>query len=98
MRRLLFALSASVVLSADAGYVPSNGFVPDAATATRIAEAVFIPVYGAGQIAKEEPFTARLEGGAWIVKGTLRAGFVGGVAVVKIDRRDGRILYMMHGK
>jgi len=42
--------------------VPPNGFAPDSATAARIAEAVWIPVYGAEQIAKEKPFKATLQG------------------------------------
>ena len=34
-------------------YVPPKGFVPDSATAVRIAEAVWIPIYGAEQIIKK---------------------------------------------
>jgi hypothetical protein len=96
------ALSQSI-----AGYKPAAGFVPDSKTAIAIAEAVLIPVYGKEQIESERPFTSTLKEGVWTVAGTLHCSdgkggittlCVGGVAVVKIARHNGRILYMMHGK
>jgi hypothetical protein len=53
------------------GYVPANGFVPDETTAIKVAEAVLIPVYGAQQIADEQPFRAELRGDIWTVSGTI---------------------------
>lgn len=41
-------------------YIPPQGFVPDAATASRIAEAVWIPIYGEKHIAAEKPFKVTL--------------------------------------
>jgi len=80
-------------------YIPPNGFVPDAATATRIAEAVWIPIYGAEPIAKEKPFKATLKGDVWTVTGKdLPPGTVGGVAEAEISKRDGRILRVIHGQ
>ena len=80
-------------------YVPPNGFVPDAATAARIAEAVWIPIYGAEQIAKEKPFKTSLKGDVWTVTGKdLPAGTLGGVAEAEISKRDGRILRVIHGQ
>jgi hypothetical protein len=43
-------------------FVPAKGFVPDAANACRIAEAVWIPIYGEKLIAKEKPCKATLRG------------------------------------
>jgi len=89
------------------GYTPNGGFVPDSQTAVKIAEAVLIPVYGEKQIRSEEPFTAELKGVVWTVGGTLRCpdgkgGFTtdcdGGVAVVKLSKTDGRVLFMLHYK
>jgi NTF2 fold immunity protein len=89
------------------GYKPKVGYVPDEATAIRIAEAVLSPVYGGKQIESERPFVATLKGDIWTVGGTLhcsngKGGITtlceGGVAGVKIAKSDGRILYMMHGK
>ena len=89
------------------GYRPTGGFVPDSQTAVKVAEAVLIPVYGEKQIRSEEPFTGQLKGDVWTVEGTLRCpdgkgGFTtdcsGGVAVVKLSKADGRVLFMMHYK
>jgi hypothetical protein len=80
-------------------YVPPNGFVPDAATAARIAEAVWIPIYGAERIAKEKPFKATLKGDVWTVTGKdLPPGTLGGVAEAEVSKRDGRILRVIHGQ
>ncbi|SNS74448.1 NTF2 fold immunity protein [Granulicella rosea] len=81
--------------------VPKDGYVPDAATAREIAEAVLKPVYGKALIESERPFTAILEGGVWVVSGTIpcaKSGCEGGVATVKIRKADGRIVGMIHGK
>jgi len=75
--------------------------VPNAATARHIAEAVLIPVYGKALIESERPFTAILQRGVWVVSGTLpcaKSGCEGGVATVKIQKADGRIIAMVHGK
>jgi len=72
----LLAVITSVALflgtAVGQGNTPSNGFVPDEATAVKIAEAVLIPVYGANKIESERPFTAKLKKGVWTVAGTLR--------------------------
>ena len=79
-------------------YVPRNGFVPDEKTAIRIAEAVWAPIYGEEQVAKERPFKAHLKGGIWTVEGTLPTGRDGGVAVAEIRKADGKIIRVSHGK
>ena len=78
--------------------VRPNGFVPDSATAARIAEAVWIPIYGAEMIAAERPFHAVLENGVWTVGGSLPPGRAGGVAVAEIAKNDGRIIRISHGR
>ena len=78
------------------GYVPPGGFVPDSATAVRIAVAVWIPIYGAAQIRSEQPYVAKLAQGIWAVTGTLPPHSVGGTAVARIAKRDGRILFVTH--
>jgi hypothetical protein len=78
--------------------------VPDEKTAVRIGEAVLIPIYGQKHINSEKPFTARLEGNRWIVKGTLPQSknanevVVGGTAMAEIDKTDGRISAIYHLK
>src|SRR3989442_2867523 len=83
------------------GYVPPRGFVPDSATAVRIAVAVWIPIYGEREIMSEQPFVATLTDSVWTVAGSLPkppagAAVAGGTAVVRIAKRDGRILFVQH--
>ena len=104
---LILLLGLAALCQESAGYKPKAGYVPDAATAIRIAEAVLVPVYGKEQVESERPFTATLKNDVWTVGGTLhcsdgRGGVTtlcaGGVAVVKISKSDGRVLHMMHTK
>src|SRR2546430_7648167 len=52
------------------GYVPPHGFVPDSATAVRIAIAAWIPIYGENMITAEKPFAATLQDSVWTVRGS----------------------------
>jgi hypothetical protein len=111
--RICAVFCSSLILAVGAlcqtatGYKPKAGFVPDSKTAVAVAEAVLVPVYGKEQIEGERPFTATLKHDVWTIGGTLNcfdakgAGTKdcdGGVAVVKISKGDGRVLYMLHGK
>ena len=72
--------------------------MPNAATAQRIAEAVWLPIYGK-KIYLSWPFTAVLVGDSvWQVAGTLPKGYDGGVPYAEIRKRDGRVLAVSHGK
>jgi hypothetical protein len=75
-------------------YKPPLGYVPDAATAIRIAVAVWGPIYGKSVIATEEPYVATLKGDVWTVTGTLhcKGNCEGGVASAEISKQDGTIL------
>jgi hypothetical protein len=104
--KLLLLIVTSAPLLAQ-GHMPEAGYVPDKETAVRIAEAVLLPVYGKSVIEHERPFTAHLKNDVWTVGGTLRCPdghggttnlCEGGVAVVTISKRDGRILSMIHYK
>ncbi len=76
---------------------PKNGFVPDEATAIRIAEAVAIAQWGEKRIAGEQPFKARLRGDVWTVMGTLHPiGAAGGTAVVQLSKTSGAVLFAVH--
>lgn len=103
---VLLGFSFLIVSLAPAqGYRPKEGYVPDSATAVKIAEAVLVPVFGKKKIESEEPFTAKLKDGVWTVSGTLhctdRNGAitthcVGGAAEAKISKADARILSLVH--
>ncbi|WP_041856075.1 NTF2 fold immunity protein [Candidatus Korobacter versatilis] len=111
---LPFLLLSPIVNGQDktSGFIPASGFVPDATTAIKIANAVLVPVYGEKQISSELPLRAELEQGTWIVRGTLNCApppahdlpgkktlsCEGGTAVVRISKSDGKILFMTHYK
>ncbi|GAA4036434.1 hypothetical protein GCM10022409_21680 [Hymenobacter glaciei] len=79
-------------------YTPASGFVPDAATAKRIAEAIWLPIYGK-KVLNEKPYQATLSSkGVWVVEGSLPKGMDGGTAYIEISKQDGRILAATHGK
>ena len=79
-------------------YIPPHGFVASAETAIKIAQAVLEPIYGAEQIRRQLPLTAVLDKEAWIVQGSLPTGTRGGVALIEIAKRDGRIIRVTHGR
>jgi hypothetical protein len=58
----IFVAAIAAVHSQSPSYQPKNGFVPDAETAVKIAEAVLIPVYGEKHIMSERPFKSDIEG------------------------------------
>jgi hypothetical protein len=83
-------------------HIPHEGFVPDEETAVKIAEAVWLPVYGRS-VLREKPYKATLtDDNIWLVEGT-RKGILpsifatgGGVAFAEIDKLSGKILYVIH--
>jgi hypothetical protein len=91
-------------------FVPKKGYVPDNQTAINIAVAIWTPIYGKEQIAREKPYHARRRGNVWIVTGSLSQKMptthtgvspnrpVGGVAIAEIAQIDGRVLRISHGK
>lgn len=95
---LAFTASAQAQVSAPHSYKPATGYVPDAATAIRIAVAVWEPIYGPARIAAQQPFHAQLHDGVWRVEGSLPPGRNGGVALAEIARDNGAILRVSHGK
>jgi hypothetical protein len=91
-------LSGICIAQSRPSYKPKNGFVPNQETAIRIAEAIWIPIYGAEEIDHERPFVASLRNGVWFVRGSLPKGHNGGVAEIEIAKDDGRIIRVSHGQ
>ena len=98
---LLVPCLAAAQQSAPQANLPPRGFVPDSATAVRIAVAVWIPLYGESEIKAQQPFVATLKDSVWTVTATphaitylLLAGKVieGGTLLAKIAQSDARIL------
>jgi TonB family protein len=83
------------------------GPIPNESTAINAVLPELIHIYGASQIAREEPFSAELSGETWTVGGTLHCGdgkggtttlCVGGVAYAYLSKSDGRVIGISHGK
>jgi hypothetical protein len=69
--------------------LPDAGVVPDADTARRIAESVWIPMYGEEKIASQQPLKAELKFNVWIVSGSSESD---AALFAFILQKDGRIL------
>ena len=79
--------------------VTHEDYVTDETTAIKIAEAIWLPIYG-NSIYDKQPFNAKYveKDNSWIVEGTLPPNILGGVPEIKINRTTGEILYVRHGK
>jgi len=92
-------LCGTLVLAQTRSFTPKNGFVPDEKTAVSVGLAVLEPIYGKDEISAEQPFSAKLKNGIWAVTGTFPRGQrFGGVAEVRISKKDGCILSVTHGQ
>lgn len=74
-------------------------YVPNEEVAIKIAEAVWLPVYG-DKIYGSKPFVAKLkDSSVWVVRGTLPSYYeFGGVPYIEIQKKDCKILKVTHGK
>ena len=81
-------------------YLPEEGMVPDAETAIKIAETVWLPIYGSS-IDDQRPFQAeKLDDSTWLVHGNYGNDYSreGGVAYAKIRKSDAAVLCVNHGE
>lgn len=77
---------------------PQDGYVPDKKTAIAIAEIISEKIYGKQVIINEKPFkTTLIKGQIWAVRGTPPAA-LGGVLYMEIQKADGKILKVVHGR
>lgn len=82
----------------DINQAKHDGYVPNATTAEKIAEAVWLPIYGSS-VLEEKPYKARIIGDSvWIVEGVLAHGKSGGTAYIEIRMKDCKVLKVTHGK
>jgi hypothetical protein len=74
-----------------------DGYVPDKETAIKVAESLWLPVFG-DKIYLSKPFKAELKDEkTWIVQGTLKSQ-KGGVPYIEIQKADCKVLTMYHTK
>jgi hypothetical protein len=76
--------------------VSSQGYVPDQATAVRIAIAILIPIYGDKIEEGEKPWRVGLKGDVWTVVGTYNGKGEGGEAIVQLSKSNGTVLFVTH--
>jgi len=72
-------------------HLPKAGCVPDPETAKRIAEAVWLVMYGEAAVEEQKPFQADFENDLWTVRGSPPSGQETKPFVAVISRVDGRI-------
>lgn len=76
---------------------PKEGFVPDKRTATAIAYAVALPLFGKKELDSELPLKADLKDGVWTILGTMQCRTcAGGTLLVQIDKESGKVLFLIH--
>ncbi len=85
---------------ADSSYVLSHGdtLIKNRNTAIMMAEAALFPIYGEEKIRNEQPYESYLIDGYWVIMGTLPREYAGGTFEVVINAKDGRFVYVSHGK
>ncbi len=69
-------------------------------TAVKIAIPILVETYGEDKIESERPYKVSIENDSiWNIEGSYNSiGCCGGVFEMQISAKDGRVLYMMHGK
>lgn len=99
-RLIIIMIILGLLASCKSSYYPKDGFVPNEETAIKIAEAVWLPVFGE-EIYRQKPYNVKLKNSIWIVEGTLNSqpGEIvkGGVAYIEINRKDAKIKKVSHG-
>lgn len=79
------------------GYIPKEGFIPNGETAKKIAEAIWLPIYGE-EILECKPYIVELKNDIWNVQGTLSSNKQGGVPYIQISKKNGTIIKLYHTK
>ena len=81
------------------GYEPVAGFIPDELTASKIAEIVLIGIYGKDEIYNQRPYNVMLrDSNTWCIEGFLPSDMDGGVFYIEINKMNGEILKVLHGR
>ncbi len=67
-------------------------------TAVSIAESILFQIYGKEKILDEKPYKIFHIDNYWLIEGTLKKDYLGGVFQIIIDDRTGEIKRITHGK
>jgi hypothetical protein len=68
------------------------------AIAIAVAEPILFSIYGKPTIIKERPYESYLINGCWYIAGTLPKDYLGGTFEIILDAKDGRVIFLSHGK
>lgn len=80
-------------------YIPKDGYVPNEETAIKVAEAIWLPIYGDEAVEGCKPVVAKLiNSTVWVVKGTGSPHQKGGVLYAEIRKSDCKILKVIGEK
>lgn len=80
-------------------YSKYEGLIQNETIAVEYAKLILFPLYGKNVIESEKPYKVKLlNGNVWNVSGGLQEGTEGGVFSILINRYDGRVIYIGHGK
>jgi hypothetical protein len=95
---LIITISSAFIQKHQHGSDPNiDGYVPDETTAIKIAEAIWLPIYGE-EIYNYKPFKAELlDKKVWRVSGTVHTQ-LGGSPIAEIEKSDCKILKVIHEK
>jgi hypothetical protein len=104
MRQKTTIISIIIICSLSSLVIGQNrSYVPDKETASKIAEIILLSVYGE-QVNKQKPFKVTCENDSvWSINGVLpepKEGYmnIGGVAHIRIRKKDCKILECYHTK
>lgn len=76
---------------------PRDGYVPNEETAAKIAESVWLSIYG-NKIYDQKPYHVKLfKDSIWVVNGNVPSGTFGENAHIEIRKKDGKILTVYMG-
>jgi hypothetical protein len=83
-----------------ADYFKIKNAVPDEKTASDVAYIYLCNYYGAEMIKAELPLLVTSVGDYWYVEGSFNhgKGWAGGVAEIALEKRSGKVIYVIHGK
>ncbi|MBC6989495.1 NTF2 fold immunity protein [Hymenobacter sp. BT491] len=72
--------------------------IKDSTLAIHIAEPILFSVYGQKNIVTQRPYEMCLFDKYWVLRGTLPKESDGGVFLIIIDARNGKVIQLTHGK
>jgi hypothetical protein len=88
------------LMELEESYKPKEGYIKNAETAAKIAEAIGMSFYGKNVIEQQMPLIVKRQNNIYIVKGKFQgtSEMNGGVFEIRLSSDDGSVLGMIHGE